>query len=259
MNATYIQNSIAQLKTEIFMDVRHRTLQKYTGEPVLDENQLFCLLLPFLNEEEWQQEQKEAAITVGIVYAALAAHDHIKELDATSKDQQLTVLAGDFYSGRYYEILAASGNVALIRSLSQGIVARCEHQIKVYEQEERTVEQWFKAVENIEAGLIAQFFELYAFESYIALMEKGLLLFRLEREWAAYQGGQKSLLTRCVGKSAIVEGTTYESVMQHKMEQLKATFLQDVERASFLQQDIKQALQARVEANVASTNAIREV
>jgi len=53
MNATYIQNSIAQLKTEIFMDVRHRTLQKYTGVPVLDENQLFYLLIPFLNGEEW--------------------------------------------------------------------------------------------------------------------------------------------------------------------------------------------------------------
>ena len=187
-------------------------------------------------------------------HAALAAHDHIKELDATSKDQQLTVLAGDFYSGRYYEILAASGNVALIRSLSQGIAARCEHQIKVYEQEERTVEQWFATVENIEVGLIAQFFELYAFEPYIALIEKSLLLFRLEREWATYQGGQKSLLTRCVEKSAIFEGTTYESVMQHKIEQLKAAFLQDIQQASFLQQDIKQALQARVEANVASTN-----
>lgn len=30
------------------MDVRHRTLQKYTGLPVLDENQLFYLLVPFL-------------------------------------------------------------------------------------------------------------------------------------------------------------------------------------------------------------------
>ncbi|KOS69170.1 heptaprenyl diphosphate synthase [Lysinibacillus contaminans] len=254
MDATYIQNSILQLKTDIFMDVRHKTLQKYTGDPVLDENQLFYLLVPFFNGEEWEHEQKEAAITVGIVYAALAAHDHIKELDATSKEQQLTVLAGDFYSGRYYEILAASGNVALIRSLSQGIVARCEHQIKVYEQEERTVEQWFAAVENIEAGLIAQFFELYAFEQYVALVEKGLLYFRLERELAAHQCGQTSLFNTCIEKSAIHEGTTYERVMQNKIVQLKAEILQDIKQASFLQDDIKWALEARVEANVVSTN-----
>lgn len=254
MDAIYIQNTIAQLKTDIFKDVRHKTLQKYTGDPVLDENQLFYLLVPFFNEEAWQQEQTEAAITVGIVYAALAAHDHIKELDATSKAQQLTVLAGDFYSGRYYEILAASGNVPLIRSLSQGIVERCEHQIKVYEQEERSVEQWFAAVENIEAGLIAQFFKLYTFERYIALVEKSLLLLRLEREWAAHQNGQGSLLNLYIEKSAILEGTTYEAVMQNKIVQLRAELLQDINQASFLQQGVKQALQARVEANLVSTN-----
>lgn len=254
MDATYIQNTIAQLKKNIFIDVRHKTLQKYTGNPVLDENQLFFLLVPFFNEEEWQQEQSEAAITVGIVYAALAAHDFIKELDASSKDQQLTVLAGDFYSGRYYEILAASGNVALIRNLSQGIVARCEHQIKVYEKEERTVEQWFASVQTIEAGLIAQFFKLYAFERYIALVERGLLLLRLEREWAAHQNGQGSLFNLYIEKSAIREGTTYEAVMQNKMVQLKAEFLQVIDQASFLKQGVKQALHARVEANLVSTN-----
>ncbi|MGE8001778.1 heptaprenyl diphosphate synthase component 1 [Lysinibacillus sp. NPDC093190] len=254
MNATYIQNSIAQLKTEIFMDVRHRTLQKYTGLPVLDENQLFYLLVPFLNGEEWQQEEREAAITVGIVYAALAAHDHIKELHATSKEQQLTVLAGDFYSGRYYEILAMSGNVALIRNLSQGIVARCEHQIKVYEAEKRSIEQWFASITNIESGLISKFFELYSFSDYIPIMEKSLLILRLERELATYQRGQVSLMSRVLEESARYAGAIYGNVIQDKIVQLKTELLQEIEDASFLQGDVKQALQARVEASIASTN-----
>ncbi|WP_336634084.1 heptaprenyl diphosphate synthase component 1 [Lysinibacillus fusiformis] len=254
MNATYIQNSIAQLKTEIFMDVRHRTLQKYTGMPVLDENQLFYLLVPFLNGEEWQQEQQEAAITVGIVYAALAAHDHIKELDATSKEQQLTVLAGDFYSGRYYEILAMSGNVALIRNLSQGIVARCENQIKVYETEQRTIEQWYASMCNIESGLIAQFFELYSFSEYIPLMEKSLLILRLEKEMAAYQRGQTSLIGKALEESVQRHGTTFNSVIKEKIVHLKIELSKMVESASFLQSDVKRALHAHVEASIASTN-----
>ncbi|MEA0552137.1 heptaprenyl diphosphate synthase component 1 [Lysinibacillus irui] len=255
MNATYIQNSIAQLKTEIFMDVRHRTLQKYTGVPVIDENQLFYLLIPFLNGEEWQQEQQEAAITVGIVYAALAAHDHIKELDATSKEQQLTVLAGDFYSGRYYELLAMSGNVALIRSLSQGIVARCEHQIKVYEAEQRTKEQWYASMSTIESGLIAQFFALYSFSEYIPLIEKSLLILRLEREWTAYQRGQQmSLMGKALEESVRRNDATFNSVIQEKIVHLKTELLQLIEQASFLQSDIKQALHAHVEASIASTN-----
>ncbi|UPW84516.1 heptaprenyl diphosphate synthase component 1 [Lysinibacillus sp. Ag94] len=254
MNATYIQNSIAQLKTEIFMDVRHRTLQKYTGLPVLDENQLFYLLIPFFNGEEWQQDEREAAITVGIVYAALAAHDHIKELDATSKEQQLTVLAGDFYSGRYYEILAMSGNVALIRNLSQGIVARCEHQIKVYEAEKRSSEQWFASITNIESGLISKFFELYSFRDYIPIVEKSLLILRLERELATYQRGQGSLMSKVLEESARYAGATFGNVIKNKIMQLKTELLQMIEDASFLQSDVKQALQARVEASIASTN-----
>ncbi|GAB0166739.1 heptaprenyl diphosphate synthase component 1 [Lysinibacillus sp. CTST325] len=254
MNATYIQNSIAQLKTEIFMDVRHRTLQKYTGLPVLDENQLFYLLVPFINGEEWQQDEREAAITVGIVYAALAAHDHIKELDATSKEQQLTVLAGDFYSGRYYEILAMSGNVALIKNLSQGIVARCEHQIKVYEAEKRSIEQWFASITNIESGLISKFFELYSFSDYIPIVEKSLLILRLERELAAYQRGQVSLMSKVLEESARSAGVIYGDVIKNKIVQLKTELLQVIEDASFLQGDVKQALQARVEATIASTN-----
>lgn len=254
MNATYIQNSIAQLKTEIFMDVRHRTLQKYTGVPVLDENQLFYLLIPFLNGEEWQQEQQEAAITVGIVYAALAAHDHIKELDATSKEQQLTVLAGDFYSGRYYEILAMSGNVALIRNLSQGIVARCENQIKVYENKQRTMEQWYKSMSTIESGLIAQFFDLYSFGEYIPLIEKSLLILRLEKEWTAYQRGQMSLMGKALEESARRNGATFNSVIQGKIVHLKTELSLIINQASFLQSDIKQALHAHVEASIASTN-----
>ncbi|TQR35272.1 heptaprenyl diphosphate synthase [Lysinibacillus sphaericus] len=254
MNATYIQNSIAQLKTEIFMDVRHRTLQKYTGLPVLDENQLFYLLVPFFNGEEWQQDEREAAITVGIVYAALAAHDHIKELDATSKEQQLTVLAGDFYSGRYYEILAMSGNVAMILNLSQGIVARCEHQIKVYEAEKRSIEQWFASITNIESGLISKFFELYSFRDYIPIVEKSLLILRLERELATYQRGQVSLMSKVLEESARYAGATYGNVIKDKIMQLKTELLQEIEDASFLQGDVKQALQARVEASIASTN-----
>ncbi|GLC87070.1 heptaprenyl diphosphate synthase component 1 [Lysinibacillus piscis] len=254
MNATYIQNSIAQFKTEIFMDVRHRTLQKYTGDPVLDENHLFYLLVPFLNGEQWQQEQREAAITVGIVYAALAAHDHIKEQDATSKEQQLTVLAGDFYSGRYYEVLAMSGNIGLIRNLSQGIAKRCEHQIKVYEAETQSVAQWFGSISCIESHLIAQFFELYAFEHYMPIVEKSLLLLRLEREWSTYQLGQVSLMSQVLEGSIQQANGTYNHVIQEKIVQLKAELVQLIHQATFLQDDIKQALYAHVEVSVASTN-----
>lgn len=163
-------------------------------------------------------------------------------------------MAGDFYSTRYYEILAMSGNVALIRSLSQGIVARCEHQIKVYETHQRTIEQWYTSMSNIESGLIAQFFNLYAFHEYIPLIEKSLLILRLEREWIAYQHGQMSLMGKALEESVQQIGASFASAVQEKIRQLKTELSQLINHASFLQSDVKQALRAHVEASIASTN-----
>ena len=48
-----------------------------------------------------------AAIAVGAVHAAFDAHDTIDVSDATSKQQQLTVLSGDHFSGIHYRLLAS--------------------------------------------------------------------------------------------------------------------------------------------------------
>ena len=42
-------------------------------------------------------------------------------LDATSKQQQLTVLSGDYFSGIHYRLLASMPEFGFIRSLSETI------------------------------------------------------------------------------------------------------------------------------------------
>ncbi|MEC1179103.1 heptaprenyl diphosphate synthase component 1 [Metasolibacillus meyeri] len=182
MHATNIQQAIQQLKESIFVRVRHRALLQYTGAPSVDENQLFFLLLPFLNGETWHESIQESATTVGIVQASLFEHDKIKEKDATSKTQQLTVLAGDYYSGRYYELLAHAGNIVLIQKLAQGIVERCEQEIAAYEHTYRTIEQWVNNLCVIETAIIHKFYETYSFSKYSAVMKHALTIQRLQNE-----------------------------------------------------------------------------
>ena len=59
-----------------------------------------------------------AAIAVGAVHMAFEAHDSIDECDATSTEQQLTVLSGDYFSGIHYRLLARLPDFGFIRSLS---------------------------------------------------------------------------------------------------------------------------------------------
>ena len=196
MDATYIQQTIEKIKTNIFQHVRHRTLLQYTGTPVLDENQLFYLLLPFLNGEKWDDHMYLSAVTVGIVHISLNEHEKISEKHATSKEQQLTVLSGDYYSGRYYEILASIGNIPLIKQLSEGIANRCEQQIKVYESKDYTLNDWFEAMTVVQAELIERFYHVYGFEKYTGYMRTGLRMFQLERELSQLKMNNPSLLMK---------------------------------------------------------------
>ena len=52
----------------------------------MNENQLFYMLLPFFNGDEWDDLRYEGIITVGIVQASLNEHGLIDECDATSRN-----------------------------------------------------------------------------------------------------------------------------------------------------------------------------
>lgn len=190
MNATYISEAIEALQSSIVTHVHHRTLQHYLGEPTLRAPQLFFIRLPFLLN--MQQVNEIDAVTVGIVHASLEEHDKIKETEATTKEQQLLVLSGDYYSGRYYQLLAQTGNIPFIQKLSQAIVMRCEHQITIYEGNERSVEEWVNSLQVIQTELITQYYVVNGLECYIPLMQATLTIVRLQEELSAIEQGTAS-------------------------------------------------------------------
>lgn len=249
MNATYIQQSIEQFKNNIFMHVRHRTLPQYTGLPTCDENQLFYLLLPYLNGEQWDDQMEESAITVGIVHASLNEHDKIDEYDATSKEQQLTVLAGDFYSGRYYEILAAAGNIPLIRQLSEGIVNRCEHQIKLYESTHYTLHDWLQSISVKQSELIKRFYQVYQFEKYSAFMHTSLLLLQLQEELQQLQAGKPSVLFAKMQDGFSQDESVFELKIREEIKSLKKLLCEYLQSSSFLKDELKLYIQQQVAAD----------
>ncbi|MGN7476481.1 heptaprenyl diphosphate synthase component 1 [Solibacillus silvestris] len=196
MNATSIIQSVQTLQSNILQHVHHRALLQNVGQPTLQEEQLFFIQLPFLNGAQMNDDRKISAITVGIVHASLLEHEKVMEVEATSKEQQLIVLSGDYYSGRYYQLLAQTGNILLIQKLSRGIVNRCEHQIRLYEPEQRSLEQWVQSLMIIESELISQYYDVYGFTAYTDLMQNTLTYIRLKKELQLIQKGQNGFLYR---------------------------------------------------------------
>lgn len=230
MNATYISEAIETLQSTIFMHVRHRTLKQYTGEPILRAPQLFFIQLPFLMGMARDHQSEISAVTVGIVHASLEEHDKIKEQEATSKEQQLTVLSGDYYSGRYYQLLAQSENILLIQKLSQAIVKRCEQQITVYEGKQRPFTEWVTSLQVIQTELITQYYTVIGFERFVPLMQETLTIVRLQDELHNMQQGRGSRFSD-VMITSLNEAETIDYVMQQEIQARQAkvqTLLQDL-------------------------------
>lgn len=201
MTEQIIQHTILQLKTKILDQVRHRTLRKHAGDPDLREDRLYFLLLPLLNGNRWNDEHEKSAISVAVIYSALSAHDQIKELNASSKSQQLTVLAGDYYSGLYYQMLARLSNIELIRSLSNGIIDISEKKASVYDDVKQSFEKWMETIQTIESLSIEQFYDHFDFAMYKPFARRGLLIHRITHELELVKQGKTSRFQESLAQS----------------------------------------------------------
>ena len=54
-------------------------------------------------------EMQNYALSTMLIQIALDTHEHISNESVEEKNRQLTVLAGDYFSGLYYKLLADIG------------------------------------------------------------------------------------------------------------------------------------------------------
>ncbi|ANU10664.1 heptaprenyl diphosphate synthase component I [Planococcus antarcticus DSM 14505] len=182
MKGHQIQSKIISMEVEVLNAVQQRTLDQFTEGPSIKESRLFFLLLPFFDGKNWSAEIESSAKTVSIVYAALHAHDKIKEDVPIIKEQQLTVLAGDLYSGIYYQMLVNSKNIAMVQQLASAIIQVSEKKTSFFEEAIRPLDEIEEAIIIIETELLLSYYRFYGFSEYTLLAEQTLLYLRYAEE-----------------------------------------------------------------------------
>lgn len=260
MNEISIQNHIEQIKSKIKMYVRHRTLHKYTGDPDVSDSRLFFLILPLLNGDNWTDEQEQSAIAVALIYSALTAHDQIKELNASSKSQQLTVLAGDYYSGLYYQLLAKQSSIDLIRTLSNGIIDISEKKSSVYDQMHRTFDEWMDTIQTIESLSIEQFHLHFSFDMYKPIVRRALFIKRIEHELQLLGMAKSSRFLESLAESASILGyqTNWRDLLEIRLEDDKHKLLTELTSSTYISESIKNYMMQLFNLKNANASAIRE-
>lgn len=227
MNGHQIQSKIISMEIEVLNAVRQQTLDQFTEGPSVKESRLFFLLLPFFGGKTWSAEIESSAKTVSIVYAALHAHDQIREDAPIIKEQQLTVLAGDLYSGIYYQMLVNSKNIGMVQQLASAIIQVSEKKTSFFEEAIRPIEKIEEAIITIETELLMSFYTFYGYTEYESLAKQALLYLRYADELKRLQSKDYTHFLRELNANLVHEIYT-EHWLLEKLDSLHRQILESI-------------------------------
>ncbi|PWE74227.1 heptaprenyl diphosphate synthase [Bacillus cereus] len=177
--------------------LRHPYFINYIEEPFIDEEKI-ALLYGALKSANLHIEQIEHyVVTIMLVQIALDTHERVsnkagEEEIEFHKCRQLTVLAGDYYSGLYYYLLSMNRDIVLIRALAEGIKEINEHKIMLYQKAHETTDDIMKSIVMIESALLQKtcdHFQLSHWKPFITYVLGGN---RLQKEIQLYADKQHS-------------------------------------------------------------------
>ncbi|MGX6442574.1 heptaprenyl diphosphate synthase component 1 [Neobacillus sp. K501] len=182
INLPDIRQKFTDVKEQVEGKVLHPYLLKYIETPVIDEDKLLILVSIMDRLELTSDEIKNYAMTTMLIQIALDTHEHISNAAVDEKQRQLTVLAGDYYSGLYYKLLADSENIEMIKELSKGIKEINEHKISVYQKELSSIESLMISVMKMESALLTRFSGYFKVDIWNEWLSCFLLVKRLLHE-----------------------------------------------------------------------------
>ncbi|WP_141403569.1 heptaprenyl diphosphate synthase component 1 [Bacillus cereus] len=192
-----IYGGYASIKEKLMEKLRHPYFINYIEEPFIDEEKI-ALLYGALKSANLHIEQIEHyVVTIMLVQIALDTHERVsnkagEEEIEFHKCRQLTVLAGDYYSGLYYYLLSMNRDIVLIRALAEGIKEINEHKIMLYQKAHETTDDIMKSIVMIESALLQKtcdHFQLSHWKPFITYVLGGN---RLQKEIQLYADKQHS-------------------------------------------------------------------
>jgi heptaprenyl diphosphate synthase len=191
------EKKLAGMKAEIESYVFHPYLRQYIIPPNIDEDKLL-ILISIVDQLELSPYKRDIIVkAIMLMHIALDTHDHVTNslTDETSmKMRQLTVLAGDYYSGLYYKLLAEIGDIQVIKMLSEGVKNINEHKVLIYHKDQGHLNAIMNSLKTIEFSLIEKLTVYYGVTEWNEELSDFLLAKRLIAEKKQYEQTGASVL-----------------------------------------------------------------
>ncbi|MCM3566784.1 heptaprenyl diphosphate synthase component 1 [Neobacillus mesonae] len=189
-----IWQKFTNIKGKLDTYVLDKYLLTTIDTPVIDDDKLLILvsIMEFL--ELPYNKLENLALSTMLIQTALDTHEHISRTSEDEKKRQLTVLAGDYYSGLYYKLLADSEEIFMIDSLSNGVKEVNEYKVSVYHKESDSVETLIKNVKMLESALLERFTSYFKADLWSESAANLLLFKRLLNEKKLYLQKEGSIV-----------------------------------------------------------------
>lgn len=187
--------------------IHHSYLEKYINKPYIDLDKIATLLLIFDEVDLSKQKKYDYIISVMLVQIALDTHELVTNESRTITDdieRQLSVLAGDYYSGLYYKTLSDLDEIFLIKVLANAIKQINEKKMQLYKLEVNSWHELINIIGEIESLLYTNVAECYEFpKADLQFISEILLVNRLIKEVDNIESNQFSYIQQYVEQKLV--------------------------------------------------------
>lgn len=208
-----------KIKTMLEKKIEHPYLQEHIEQPFIDQDKIAILLAMFDKVTLTTQEKQNYIMSILLVQIALDTHDLVTNKTEYASDElerQLTVLAGDFYSGLYYKTLADIEERDLVRVLASSIKLINEQKMVLYKYEINDWQRLMQSLQIIESTILLNVGELYQLSAiHKQYISECLLVNRLVKESEAIHNGDFSYVQRYAERNLV---TLHEPSIAYTLE-----------------------------------------
>lgn len=146
-----------RMRGQVLSEMDHFYLTNRLGLPVLEQFQLQTVTA-ILETSTCPKEDAELITTVLLlIYHGLSVHEHIDDNVTDEKCRQLKVLAGDYYSSKYFHLLAKSGDIELVGIFAEAVArineAKAER-ISLFQSVKSSADKYMHLSERIYGELL---------------------------------------------------------------------------------------------------------
>ncbi|WP_144559074.1 heptaprenyl diphosphate synthase component 1 [Shouchella miscanthi] len=178
-------STATELKQHFDQLVRHDYLQQYIDDTRPDQDELW-LAYQLIREVEPGERALAISLAWGFVHAGVMIHDlvslHNEDDDRLKKRRQLNVLAGDFYSARYYQSLAGVNAVDMVELFGSTLQEIYELKMAHYMDKSLTAKAFYDQKAAVDALLLLRIIQKEADETFAKRLETFFLTKRVKRQ-----------------------------------------------------------------------------